>query len=96
MKYIILPRCENNIKQFYLNVAKKYAHTYSKELMHKNVDEAVDAMYMIENGLLRRAPLLPEWEGCYMANTNKWYFAYKVFDDVVVVIDACHSQNMNY
>ncbi|MBQ0075276.1 MAG: hypothetical protein KBT34_13930 [Prevotella sp.] len=96
MKYIILPKCVNNIKQFYLNVARKYAHTYSRELMHKNVDEAVDAMYMIEDGLLRRAPLLPEWAGCYMANTNKWYFAYKVFGDVVVVVDACHSQNMNY
>lgn len=33
MKYIILPQCIDNIKRYYLNVAKKYAHTYSLELM---------------------------------------------------------------
>lgn len=96
MRYIILPQCVDNIKRFYLNVAKKYANTYSKELMHKNVDEAIDSIYLIENGLIRRSPLLTEWEGCYMANTKKWYFAYKVFDDVIVVVDARHSQNMSF
>lgn len=94
MKLLILPQCTNNIKTFYLNDAKKYAHTYSSDLMHKNIDEAIDAMYQIENGLLRREPPIKRWKGCFMANTKTWYFAYKVFDDVVVVVDACHSQNM--
>lgn len=95
MKHLILPQCTNNIKRFYRNVAKKYAHTYSRELMHKNIDEAIDTMYQIENGLLRREPSIEKWKGCYMANTKTWYFAYKVFDDVIVVVDACHVQNMN-
>ena len=94
MKYIISPQCTEAIKSFYLNVAKKYAHTYSRELMHKNVDEAINAMYQIENGLLRRFPTIKRWNGCFMANTKHWYFAYKIFDDVIVVIDACHAQNM--
>jgi len=94
MKYLILPQCIANIKRFYRNVAKKYSNTYSLELMHKNVDEAIDAMYKIENGLHRRKPTVKQWEGCYMANTSKWYFAYKIFDDTIIVIDACHAQNM--
>ena len=94
MNYVILPQCIEAIERFYHNVAKKYAHTYSAELMHQNIDEAFDSMYMIENGLLRRNPTVSKWKGYYMANTKKWYFAYKVFDETVVVIDACHAQNM--
>lgn len=94
MKYIVLPQCIDNIKRYYLNVAKKYAHTYSLELMHKNVDEAIDAIYKIENGLIRRKPILKRWEGCYMAKAQNWYYAYKIFEDTIVVIDACHSNNM--
>lgn len=94
MKYLILPQCVNNIKRFYHNVARKYVHTYSSELMHQNIDDAIDSMYLIENGLSRRQPTLSRWQGCYMANTSKWYFAYQIFDDTIVVIDACHSQNM--
>lgn len=94
MKYIILPQCIDSIEDFYRDVAMKYAHTYSAELLHKNVDEAIDSMYMIENGLLRRQPTILKWEGCYMANTRKWYFAYKIFDDTVLIVDACHAQNM--
>lgn len=94
MKYIILPQCIENIKSFYHNVAKKYAHTYSADLMHKNIDEAIDSMYMIEESLLRREPIFSKWQSCYMANTKNWYFAYRIFDDTVVVIDACHAQNM--
>ena len=94
MKHIILPQCIEAIDDFYHNVAKKYAHTYSAELMHKNIDEAFDSMYMIENTLQRRTPTISKWQGYYMANTKKWYFAYKVFNDTVVVIDACHAQNM--
>ena len=94
MKYLILPQCTANIKKFYLNVAQKYAHTYSSEMMHKNVDEAIDSMYQIENGLSRRYPIIDKWDGCYMANTRKRYLAYTIFDDTIVVIDACHAQNM--
>ena len=43
-KYKIRPLARRKIITFYTNVAKKYKHTYSKELMHKNVDDAVDAI----------------------------------------------------
>ena len=52
MKYIIKKRCIRNITTFYRNVSKKYKHTYSEEMMHKNADEAFDAMYQIEVTLL--------------------------------------------
>ena len=60
MNYIIKKRCFRKIDTFYLNVSKKYMHTYSEKLMQKNVDDAVDAMYQIERMLflLNLLPIL--------------------------------------
>ncbi|MBQ2489501.1 MAG: hypothetical protein II525_06830 [Bacteroidales bacterium] len=63
--------------------------------MHRNIDETVDSMYEIERTLLRREPTLTRWKGYYMANTDKWYFAYLVEGDTVKIMDACHAQNMH-
>ncbi len=30
-----------------------------------------------------------------MANTDKWYYAYKIDGDTIIVVDACHAQNMH-
>jgi len=95
MKHIIRKRCLLNIMSFYRNVSKKYKHTYSEELMHQNIDEAIDAMYQIEQTLLRREPTLERWKGYYMANTDKWYFAYTIEGDTITIVDACHAQNMH-
>jgi len=94
MKYIIKKRCFRKINTFYKNVSKKYKHTYSLELMHKNVDDAVNAMYLIERTLLRRKPTIARWAGYHMANTDKWYFAYTIDGDTITIVDACHAQNM--
>lgn len=58
MKYVIKKRCLFKINTFYRNVSRKYKHTYSEELMHKNADEAIDTMYQIELTLLRRKPTI--------------------------------------
>lgn len=95
MNYRIKKRCINKINLFYENVSKKYRHTYSQELMEKNVHEVFDAIYEIERSLLRREPTLARWEGYYMSNTDKWYFAYTFDGETVTVVDACHAQNMH-
>ena len=95
MKYVIRKRCGQQITSFYRNVAKKYKHTYSLELMEKNVHEAYDAMYQIEVTLARHKPTLMRWTGYHMANTDKWYYAYKIEGDTVTVVDARHAQNMH-
>ena len=95
MKYILKKKCMLKIAAFYHNVAKKYKHTYSKELMHKNIDEAIDSAYEIENTLLRRKPTIEKWQNYHMANTDKWYFAYTIEDKTIVIHDACHAQNMH-
>ena len=94
MKYIIRKRCAQKITTFYRNVSKKYKHTYSLELMEKNVNDAYDSMFQIEKTLLRREPTLSRWVGYHMANTDKWYFAYTIEGDTVTIADACHAQNM--
>ena len=29
-----------------------------------------------------------------MANTEKWYYAYVIMDDMIAVMDVCHAQNI--
>ena len=97
MKYIIRSRASNKIRQFYKNVAKKYSNSYSSNLMVQNIDAALNSIYQIENGLIRRNPTISRWRGLYMATTKdrKWNFAYRVEGDTIYVEDACHSQNMH-
>ena len=94
MKHIIRKRCAQKITTFYRNVSKKYKHTYSQELMEKNVHDAYDSMFQIERTLLRREPTISQWAGYHMANTDKWYFAYTIDGDTITVVDARHAQNM--
>ena len=94
-RYKISMQCYQKIYSFYYNVALKYRHTYSEELMLRNIDDAIDSMYQIERTLLRRQPTIVEWLGLYMANTDKWFFAYTIENDLIVIVDACHAQNMH-
>ena len=93
--YLVLPQCYEAIYSFYYHVALKYRHTYSEDLMIQNIDDAVDSIYRIENGLLRRKPTIERWKDYYMANTDKWYFVYTFDGETVTVVDACHAQNMH-
>lgn len=94
-KYLIKLQCYQKIYSFYYHVATKYRHSYSEELMHQNIDDAIDSMYRIECKLLRRKPTLSHWNNYFMANTDKWYFAYTINDDTITIVDACHVQNMH-
>lgn len=95
MNYVIHDKAKNALVRFYHNVAKKYKHTYSEELMNKNIVSAYNSIYQIENGLMRRQPTMPRWKGMFMATAGKWNFAYKIEGDTVYVYDACHSQNIH-
>ncbi len=95
MRYIIRKRCAQRITTFYRNVSKKYKHTYSLELMEKNVNDAYDAIFQIEQTLQRRVPAIARWAGYHMANTDKWYYAYTFDGETVTVVDARHAQNMH-
>jgi len=95
MKYVIRKRCAQKITTFYRNVSKKYKHTYSLELMVKNVNDAYDSIFQIGKTLQRREPTMARWKGYHMANTDKWYFAYLMDGDTITVIDACHAQNIH-
>lgn len=95
-KYQINSIVHINICGFYVNVSKKYENTYSFELMEKNINDAYNSIYLIENGLLRRTPKNKKWKSKgYMANTDKWYFLYHIDGDTIYVDDACHAQNMH-
>ncbi|MBP5338224.1 MAG: hypothetical protein J6Z14_02815 [Prevotella sp.] len=65
--------------------------------MHKNIDDAIDAMFLIEKTLQRRKPTITRWQnhGWHMANTDKWYYAYTIDGDTITIQDACHAQNIH-
>lgn len=94
-RYIIKPRASRKIFTFYSNVAKKYRHTYDKDSLKRDVQNAVSSICQIERTLLRREPTISRWAGLLMANTDKWYFAYRIDGDTIVIVDACHAQNMH-
>ena len=94
-KYIVKRRAARKIFTFYSNVAKKYRHTYDKEDLKRDVQNAVLSMYNIEHTLLRRQPTLTRWNNYHMANTDKWYFAYTIDGNTITIVDACHAQNMH-
>lgn len=97
MPLIIKNKAIQKIRRFYCNVAKKYSNTYSIELLLKNINNARNAIFEIENGLLRQKPTISRWKGLYMATSRdrKWNFAYRIEDDTIYVEDACHAQNMH-
>lgn len=94
-KYVIKPRASQKIRSFYRNVAKKYRHTYDYGDLMRNIHDAVFSIYGIEKTLPRRQPIVSKWSGYHMANTDKWYFAYVIEGDTIIVVDACHAQNMH-
>ena len=94
-KYILSRRAAARIRSFYGNVARKYRHTYSFEDMERNIRDAVLSIYRIEDGLTRREPTISRWKGLYMANTARWYYAYRIDGNTVTVVDASHAQNMH-
>lgn len=95
--YIIRPRAFQKNRTFYRNVALKYRHTYSYDDMVRDAQDAFYSIYRIEDTLPRRKPTIDRWAGYYMANTERWYYAYciKIKDDTIIVVDACHAQNMH-
>ena len=94
-KYIYSKRALRKIRTFYRNVALKYCHTYSYEDMERNIRDAIFSINEIERTLLRCQPTISCWNGYHMANTDKWYFAYRIDGDTIIIVDACHAQNMH-
>jgi len=93
-KYVYSKRAIRKIRTFYGNVARKYRHAYSYEDMERNVHDAIFCIYEIEKTLPRRKPTISRWAGYHMANTEKWYYAYRIEGDIIIIVDACHAQNM--
>ena len=52
-------------------------------------------IYTIKKRCANKINSFSRWKGYYMANTDKWYFAYTFDGETVTVVDACHAQNMH-
>jgi len=94
MQYVYKPRALKKIWDFYRNVAKKYKNAYDYDDMERNIRSAVFDGTLIEQSLHRRKPTLSRWQGWHMATNGRWYYAYTIEGDTIVIQDACHAQNM--
>ena len=94
-KYEVTPLASRKIWTFYRNVAKKYCHTFDSEDIVKSAQKAIRSMGQIEQTLLRRKATLHRWQSFHMAHAGKWYFAYSINGDTIIIEDACHEQNMH-
>lgn len=93
-------KASNAIRTFYKNVSKKYQHTYSLEQMINNVDTALDAIYHIDQSMVKInkqsiTKTFKSWQlkGYQIASIKKWHYAYTIENDTIIVHDACHQQN---
>ena len=69
--YVLTSKMHSELCNFYINVSKKYRNTYDYNDMSRDINRAYDAIYQIEDGLLRRQPTLSRWNGLFMANSNE-------------------------
>ena len=93
--YILTPKAVGEITLFYSNVALKYRHVYSFEDMEKNIYQAIYGAQLIEKSLPRRRPTIARWQDFFMAKAGKWYYAYSIEGNDIIIRDACHAQNMH-
>jgi len=94
-RFIVKPMAARRIWSFYRNVAKKYSNTYAEEDIARDVKRTVRSIRLIESRLLRRTPTVSRWKSKYMAHSGCWYYAYIIDGDTIIVVDACHAQNMH-
>ena len=92
--YVIKPLAVRKVRSFYRNVCLKYPNTYSYNDMIKYINKTVDAIYSIEQSVPRRKPTIERWNKWFMAHAGNWYYAYSIDENIIVIHDACHAQNM--
>ena len=67
---------------------------YSYYDMLRYINNTVDAIYCIEQTVLRRKPTIERWLKWHMAHVGNWYYAYSIDGSTIIIHDACHEQNM--
>ena len=94
-KIEIRPNVLHEIDTFYYNMWQKYKHSWGEEEIIKLISDTYNDINKLSTIKVHRKSTKEEWYGLFMANIDKWYFAYRIEDDTIYVEDACHSQNMH-
>ena len=92
--YIIKSLAIRKVRSFYRNVSLKYPNIYSYPDMLGYINKTVDAIYCIEQSVVRRKPTIERWKKWHMAHAGHWYYAYSIDGNTIIIHDACHEQNM--
>lgn len=82
------------IFKFYQNVSKKYTNIYSRDEINKLIKNSFSPITQLKNSKLITDPLLDKWKGLGRIVIGKWNFAIDIKDNKIIVVDACHQQNM--
>lgn len=88
-------RTYSAIFKFYNNVGKKFINAYSREDINKLIEKKFLPITKLDKTRLISDPGLNKWKGYGRVVIGKWHFAIDIKDNKVVVVDACHQQNMH-
>lgn len=82
------------ISRFYENVGLKYNNIYGREEIRKLILENLKKPNQINHSKFLTDPVLEKWKGYGRVLIGKWNFAIDIKDNKVIIVDACHQQNM--
>ena len=84
--------------QLILNLFYKNVSIYHSSWDKKSSDRIINYIYdklFRRDFIVCKEPILDKWKELQRIRIDKWNFAIKIEDNIIHIVDACHSQNMS-
>ena len=101
MEVVITTDAQNDIQTYYLNVMRKYPNTFTYENAIEQSDNVYDAIVSsAQNIVVKKEPLLDTLKDGVTIEPTKaegvpWYYTVRIDNDLIVVENAIHENNMS-
>lgn len=101
MEIVITTEAQNDIQTYYLNVMQKYPNTFTYENAIEQSDKVYDAIASsAQNIIIKKEPLLDILKDGVTIESTKaegvpWYYTARIDNDLIIVENAIHENNMS-
>ena len=101
MVVVITNEAQNDIQTYYLNVMRKYPNTFTYENAIEQSDNVYDAIVSsAQNIVVKKEPLLDTLKDDVTIEPTKaegvpWYYTVRIDNDLIVVENAIHENNVS-
>ena len=82
------------IMDFYKNTGLKFSDTNTGDVIEKYINDTINSIATINHNSLLQQPYLNSWQEYKRITLGKWNFAVEVKDNTIIIVDACHRQNL--